>query len=147
MLTAKVLFSICLKAGVGGRNHEKEIYPCWPEDEPKFWLKSLFVERRHRRREVSQWKDKFCRFCLNWNSVFLSFMHQREQKKCPNKKILKHQTCHLLISWRSFRSFPKHVFWGKQTALRINNKLHLLSALIYLCNSNEVSNGQSTWWK
>lgn len=34
MLTTEVLSSICLKAA-GGRNHEREIYPCWPEDEPK----------------------------------------------------------------------------------------------------------------
>lgn len=48
-----------------GRNHEGEIYPCWPEDEHKSWLKSIFVEGKNCRREVSQWKNKFCRFYLN----------------------------------------------------------------------------------
>lgn len=43
VLTSKGLSSICLQAEAG-RVILTEIYPCWPENEPKSWLKSQLKE-------------------------------------------------------------------------------------------------------
>lgn len=74
-------------------------------------------------------------------------MHQREQKKGPNAEILVRSSDVRHVAFCSAEGpsefFRSPFFSGKQTALRINNRLHLLSALIYLGDSNQVTHGQN----
>lgn len=63
VLTSKGLSSICLQAEAR-RVIVTEIYPCWPENEPKSWLKSQLKEDTTGERCPNE-KNKFCRFYLN----------------------------------------------------------------------------------